>query len=199
VDAGRGLLPWAWLGRLAPPLALSRAPVRLVHLGGLLLAVALAVLATRAAGPEGGLAPPAPRAGGRRRAALLAGLLVLLVLERWPARPVPVEPVAVPEAYRRLAAAPGALAVLQWPEESYAHWMHYLFWQTVHRKPMVLGYVSRRPPGADRFLARLGAAPPEARRALLEAAGVGWLVIHPPEPWGFEREPALIPLAAPPP
>lgn len=207
-DLARGAMPWAWLGRAIPPLGLSRAPVRLVHLGGLALLVALAVLASRprALGVEGraGSRPPsgAPpwswlarlRRSGRVRAAGWAALLLVLALERWPARAVATEPVVVPEAYRRLAATPGSFAILQSPEDSYVHWMRYLFWQTVHAKPMVLGYVSRLPAGADRWLEELRAAPAPERAARLRAAGVRYLVVHPAAPVALGQEPRLVPL-----
>jgi hypothetical protein len=154
----------------------------------------------------GASTPPAPwtrwssasRWSGRLRGAGWGVLLLLLALERWPARAVATEQVVVPEAYRRLAATPGSFAILQSPEDSYVHWMRYLFWQTVHGKPMVLGYVSRLPAGADRWLTSLRAAPASERVARLRAAGVGYLVVHPATPGALAREPALIPLATEP-
>jgi hypothetical protein len=86
--------------------------------------------------------------------ATAAGVGLLLVAELWPGVR-PVYPAAVPSVYRTIAADPRPVRVMNLPfglrdglssvGNTSAEFQYY---QTVHEKPLVGGYVSRLPKGA---------------------------------------------------
>lgn len=126
-------LPYALLERIVPLLALAGVPVRFgyVMYFGLVVAAAygLAALGARAA------------VGGGRPARTLAVVVpvALVLVEYWP-RPLITTVYAVPAPMRAWAEDPATFAVLDvW--DSYRPMWH----ATVHRKPMVGGYLSRVP------------------------------------------------------
>jgi hypothetical protein len=177
----RGWMPYAWLRRYLPLLALGRSPVRMVEMGACCLAVAFAIL----------LDPPSARArmGAEapekmRLTRLPACLLVLALLaERWPAYPVSVEPATVPAVYVDLAHDTESYAVMDLPVQTYFHRQVYMFWQTVHEKPITSGWVSRQAPGSGRWLDDLAATrAPDLRATMLERAGVRYVIEHPRDP-----------------
>lgn len=157
-----GWMPLCGLQALVPPLAMSRCPARFIGMAGPLLGVGLGIL----------LPPP-----GRWRP-LLLGLGALLVLERWPARPVPTVPAFVPEAVRALAVDPDGGPLLALPTP-YFHRQVYLFWQTVHQRPLTTGYVARPPVEPPTVETLLATAPDEATaREALRALGVRKVLVH---------------------
>ena len=175
----QGWMPLAWLRKAVPMLGISRAPVRMLGLGGMTLAIAF------------GLALP--------KRNTLAGLLLLLVLlERLPATPPKTQPVRVPQAIAALAQTPQKAALLQLPT-GYFHRQVYMFWQTEHGHPTTTGWTARLPKGMgelpDRF-ARLQGQ--EAQQATLRRARIGYVVLAAPDPRELLRgEPRVIPLDKP--
>jgi hypothetical protein len=129
--------PWAFL-RYLPIVGLARTPTRfsiVVMLAlSVLFAAALAWLARRR--PE-------------RRPAVVAVAAVLLVVELWPA-PRPLYSAAIPPIYARVAAAPDELRLLDLPSgvrdgtSSIGNFTaRSQFFQTLHGKRLIGGYLSR--------------------------------------------------------
>ncbi|HET6793995.1 MAG TPA: hypothetical protein VFH45_06115 [Acidimicrobiales bacterium] len=183
--------------RLVPGLGELRVPSRFADVAALGLAVlgavALARLSTRLeAVRRPGLARAVPAAA--------AALVVMDLLTRfWP-----LQPVAVPAAYRAIAAAPGDAAVLEVPLQ----WRDgvtrvgdnaanrddtiFLYYATSHGHPLVSGMVARYPAGrlarltsipVYRQLLALESEPGFADRATFTAAdlarlGIGFVVLH---------------------
>jgi hypothetical protein len=129
--------PWTVL-RYLPPIGYARAPARalVVALLGVAILAASALARVLEANP--------------RRARVLAGSVLLAVLaELWPA-PRPLFGASVPAFYHRIAADPREVRVLELPTgvrdgtfsvgdfSALAQ-----FYQTVHHKPLVGGYLSR--------------------------------------------------------
>lgn len=127
-------LPYALL-MLVPGLNVMRVPGRLMMMGsvGFVLAAALGSAALR-------------QRGSRSTRLVLAGVLVLAIVECWP-RPWPQSALPpVPRFYVDLAREPGAFAVLDLPHgwhdrSDYAS--AYQYFQTWHRKPIAWAYLSR--------------------------------------------------------
>ena len=133
--------PWALL-RYLPVIGAARMPTRLtvlVMLGvSMLLALALATLRARTTRPR----------------LLVVVVALFLACELLPA-PRPIFSAAVPEVYRIIAADPRPVRVLNLPfgvkdglTERGAISARAQYFQTVHEKPLVGGYLSRLPPGA---------------------------------------------------
>lgn len=172
-----GWMPLAWLRKALPMLGISRAPVRMLALGGLALAIAF------------GLSLP--------KRNTLAGLLLLVVLvERLPASPPRTQPVHVPQAIQALAQMPAKAALLQLPT-SYVHRQVYMFWQTVHGHPTTTGWTARLPKGMGQLPDRFAHLPsPEAQDAVLQRAKIGYAVLSAEDPDELLRgEPRMSPLA----
>ena len=126
-------LPYRLLAAL-PGLSIARIPTRYTLVATLALAVltglGLVALGQRLAG----------RIGGAVRVALTVALGALILGEQMVV-PYPSEAVQAPAFARQLAAEPGEGTVLVVPfsfEEPRA-----LYWQTIHRRPMIAGYLSR--------------------------------------------------------
>lgn len=160
-------LPYAWLYRFVPGAKALRAPVRF----DLLVMLALAVLAGYGA------------ASLRRRPVLVAGVVALAALELlvWPGarvEPVPVR-AGVPAVYRWLAGQP-AQPVVELPliSEGAGPPLEYQYMSTYHWQTTPDGYSGFFPPTHGRFLAEVGAFPAERGLRLLQALGVGHVVIH---------------------
>ncbi len=132
--------PFEWLARL-PFFVLLDAPRRLV------VGVSLAVTALAGVG----VAAIATRTGHWRL--VLLGVLALAVVE-YGHLGTPVSEIPIPEIYEQLAASPGDRTLLElggglaysggglgldWSTPS----AFLMYWQTIHRKPRVGGYVSR--------------------------------------------------------
>jgi len=120
-------LPYGWLEIALPPLRMSGVPVRMVVMSTLSAAVISAV----------GL--KLLQAGSARARLLVGGLLLLLVIEYLPG-PMPASQVAVPACVRVLRDLPGG-GVLDLSENLSLP----LYYQTIHEKPIALGYVARLP------------------------------------------------------
>jgi hypothetical protein len=76
---------------------------------------------------------------------LCAGLILFEFLSV----PYPTAPTAVPAFYENIASDPENYAIFEVAPRSTAQVMYY---QTIHQKPLVNGYVSREPPGAQQFI-----------------------------------------------
>jgi hypothetical protein len=91
---------------------------------------------------------------GRGRIAVATAFVVVVLLEHL-AIPVPVTAIAAPDVYRRLAEVPGDPAILRlplgWGWEGVFD-VDDLYYQTIHGKPLVGGYVSRETPETMRAL-----------------------------------------------
>jgi hypothetical protein len=129
--------PWALL-RYVPMLGLARTPARF----SVVMMLAVAVLFATALEWLG-------RAYPRRRQLVLTVVAVLLVAELLPA-PMTLHSAAVPRFYQRVAAAPGDVRVLELPTgvrdgtSSVGNFSaRSQFFQTVHGKPLIGGYLSR--------------------------------------------------------
>ncbi len=81
----------------------------------------------------------------------LAGGMMALLLFEFLCLPFPTTPADVPSYYAALAAAPGEGAVLDLPMGRHRS-KRYMYYQTVHHRPLVEGHVSRTPPQAYAFI-----------------------------------------------
>ena len=130
--------PWA-VFRYLPVIGAARMPTR----ASILVMLGAAALLT--------FAVSALRAHSRRAWVPLTVVISCLVLELLPA-PRTVHPVRIPSFYDRIAADPRPIRVLTLPfglrdgTSSYGNYMALTqFYQTVHEKPLVGGYLSRLP------------------------------------------------------
>ena len=133
-------LPYAWLTRAVPPLALSGMPVRMIVMAQLAVAL-LAAWSLRSLWRT-------PR--GRAAASVLVGLAIF---EYLPA-PIPTTRLETPGYVAFLASVPEPAAVL----DGYSSFSHALLWQTRHEKKMGFGYVSRVPASVAKRDAQLSQA-----------------------------------------
>jgi hypothetical protein len=129
--------PWALL-RYVPMLGLARTPARF----SVVMMLAVAVLFAAALEWFGRRYP-------KHRHALLAAVAALLVAELLPA-PLTLHSAAVPNFYHRVAAAPEDVRVLELPTgirdgtSSAGNFSaRSQYFQTVHGKPLIGGYLSR--------------------------------------------------------
>ena len=129
--------PWSLL-RYVPVIGLARTPSRFSIVAMLMVAILFGAALTWL----GRQRPP-------RRRALLAAVGVLLIFELLPA-PIPLYSAAVPDLYRRIAAAPDDVRVLELPfgirdgTSSVGDFTaRSQFYQTVHGKRLIGGYLSR--------------------------------------------------------
>lgn len=129
--------PWAFL-RYLPVVGLTRTPGRF----GVLAMLAVAVLFAAALAWLAGRRP-------ERRRLVLGSVAALLVFELWPA-PRPLFSAAVPPIYARVAAAPDDVRLLELPSgirdgtRSLGNFTaRSQFFQTVHGKRLIGGYLSR--------------------------------------------------------
>lgn len=184
--------PWALL-RYVPVFGLARTPTRFAIVAALGLSVLFA-LALAEAG----------RRWPERRRTLLAAVALALLVELWPA-PRPLYSAAISPIYDVVRSDPRPVRVVELPfgvrdgtssEGNFS--ARYQFHQTHHGKPLMGGYLSRvsarrvrevkESPMLSAFLdlsegETLPAAEIEALvasgPAFLDAARVGWVVIHP--------------------
>jgi hypothetical protein len=135
-------LPYLLLYRL-PLLSIMRTPARLT----VLVVLALAVLTAFALVSLMQWASKRDATARRQMPALFGVVAVavpLLIAFEYLAVPFPMVPPGwnVP-IYQRMAQEPGQFAVLELPLRPFSDYMAY---QTIHRKPLVGGYLSRQPP-----------------------------------------------------
>lgn len=175
-------LPYAWLHRL-PLVSVSRIPARFALMVTLCLAVlsgfGLLGLAQR-------LAPLLARRPTLR--AMLAAATIVGLLVEHITLPYPVQPVVEPPFYQQLARDAEAGTVLELPIRTTRS--QSLYYQTVHRRPIVGGYISRplryplldlppfaETPEAPRKRDITTPASPTLGRGALAFAGVRWIVV----------------------
>jgi hypothetical protein len=127
------LSPYTVVNTLVPFMRISRSVSRFAIMVELCVAVLAAV----------GLAWCLQRMG-RRWAALLGGVVLVVVLAEFWEAPYPVSPPDTPAYYETLAQQPGSGAVLNLPM-NYDR-PGYLLYQTVHRRPITVAYISRDDP-----------------------------------------------------
>jgi hypothetical protein len=160
--------PYRLLAVLIPPLRMGGVPGRFF------------VMTTLAAGVLLALSWPALRAGPLRRPVAAGAALLVLAVESWPL-PLPLTRPQPPPWVAVLAAAPGTdglVDLADWPPLA-------LYYQTIHQKPMALGYIARYPRSAvergaaiaadAKAFARGGADAPAAAQALA-ARGFRWVL-----------------------
>jgi hypothetical protein len=90
------------------------------------------------------------RLSRERAAGLCVALSILVLLEYW-SWPFPTREPDVPEFYHQLAAEAGDFAVADVPISNDLS-KRYMYYQTVHGKPIVAGHVSRPPEHAYDFI-----------------------------------------------
>ena len=133
------------------------------------------------------------------RPLLLTAFVSLLVLAEFWVAPFPISPPDTPDFYQQLAADPAPGAVLNLPM-NYDR-PGYLLYQTVHRKPLTVAYISRDDPRTLterspvlQHLRHLGpdildVDPVALGPTVLADLGVGWVVADRYKmPGGLERE-----------
>jgi hypothetical protein len=160
--------PYRLLEVLIPPLRMGGVPARFFVMTTLAVGVLLA------------LAWPLLRAGPLRRPAAATAALVVLALESWPA-PLPLSRPPVPPWVEVLAAAPGTGGLVDLADRPPLA----LYYQTIHEKPMAVGYIARYPASAivrgaailadAKAFAGGGVEAPAAGRALA-ARGFRWVL-----------------------
>jgi hypothetical protein len=123
--------------------------------------------------------------GPRSRAALATVLAAVLVLElapqplRW--GPLPRE-ADFPAVYRWIAGEPEVRALIELPIHRDARESWYIYYSTLHWKPLVNGYSGYMPPAHERVTERIRFLPDQGGLDLLRELGVSHLVIHPDSP-----------------
>ena len=194
----RFALPLPYLAlRLVPGLGELRVPSRFADVAALALAVLGAVALARLSGRLDAARRPALA----RAVPVVAGVLVVmdLLTRFWP-----LQPVAVPAAYRAIAAAPGDAAVLELPLQWRDGFRRvgdnaanrddtiFMYYATSHGHPLVSGMVARYP---DSRFARLDSVPVYRQVLALESEpgysdrptftasdlarlGIGFVVLH---------------------
>ncbi len=179
--SSRVVMPYALISKL-PFYEWARTPGRLNET----VMFCLAVMASFGlAAALRGLRSPAARLG------LAGGLSLLIALEYVVIFPFPTDSPEPSAFYRQLAADETPRAVLNLPIGDKQASNYAMYYQTVHGHPIVGGYIHRYPPGSREmtdFIETLITTPfqpdivalPSAdeRRRYLQAAGIGWVVVH---------------------
>ena len=198
-------MPYALI-RSWPIVNALRVPARLA------VTLQLAVAALTALGVAALLA----RVKRELRTPVVVVLTLAFLLEAQFMFPFPSSPTYVPKFYQELAKRPESLGVLELPLNSGMTW--YQYYQTVHRKPLVHGYLGRMPARLYEFEQRSpvvsalielspdhptippisdiqvkGLAPGESR-SLLRGDGIGWVILHRtlPEPPAVANTPVVL-------
>lgn len=155
-------MPYSWLEALVPPLRLSGMPVRFV----IVTQLGIAVLAAH------GLMPLL-RDVVRVRA-LWPVVALVFAFETWPSVQV-LSGTLAPSVVYRLAELPEG--VVHGLADDASEMTYGLYYQTIHGKPVTLGYVSREPSSLQPHRKRLAEAlAAERYRDLMEAVPVRYLV-----------------------
>ncbi len=125
-----------------------------------------------------------PRISFLRRGVLVPSLLSLLVLaELWhiPFRYVEAD---VPEIYFEIAKSEGDFMVVDMPARRYRHQAKYMFYQTVHKKPIPMGIINRAEEGLEdttgglRALLRAATDVSPELLGTLRREGAGFVIVH---------------------
>ncbi len=173
-----GPLPWA-----DPVTRLLRHPFRFNVLLGLALAVASGLGLARL------LERPAGQRAGRQWA--ITSVASIILLFEYLAVPFPTMPATVPNFFTQLASQPGPGAILSLPMGRQPS-KPYLYYQTIHGRPIVEGVVSRTPADAYAWIESVPALrslrtcdrnfPPADLTNLfpqLEQLGIEYVTLHP--------------------
>ena len=171
-------LPYQLLQQL-PGLNMMRVPTRFSVLVTLCLSVLVGL----------GIASLARRWTSRPRTRLVCvPLLLAVLLAEHLAIPLPLVPVSVPPFYAQLGASGEDGTVMEWPFCKQCAWTN--LYQTVHGRPVVGGYISRRRGYAIRGLPPyrilpeppcdicLGEVSPSIGVWALHYSGVRWIVVN---------------------
>lgn len=173
-------LPWALLGNL-PVFDATRTP------GRFNLATGIAVSALVSLG-SAALLDRVRRPGAR--AALIAALGALILLDYQLFWPFPTDDARQPDYFRALAQADDVRAVLNVPTDDLLAAKIGLYQQTIHGQPLIAGHTLRRSPQNPAILALLDRAAlggeaadwaglrAEDALALLSAAGADRVIVH---------------------
>ncbi|MBW2447081.1 MAG: hypothetical protein JRG83_14280 [Deltaproteobacteria bacterium] len=184
-------LPYRFLERYTPLVGFMGVPERMTLMLYTCLAVVAALSLTRIAESAG---------GGRRGTAVVLTIGALLMVE-YRATPFPTVRLDIPHFYRELAQEPERFGVIDVPRDSRA-----LYFSTIHGKPLVGGYVSRRAQSDRDFLEQtpiiatltVGApAPSEARRlarAVFTEHDIRYVILRSGSHVGFLEETLALPL-----
>jgi len=117
----------------------------------------------------------------RLRAALAAGLTLVLAFELAPS---PLRWVRLPRqenfpaVYRWIAREPGIRALVELPITSDARESHYLYFSTLHWKPIANGFSGYHPPSHQRITEEIRFLPEQRGLDLLRELWISHLVIH---------------------
>lgn len=184
-------MPYALMQSL-PVLNFLRVPIRM----SVMVTLALAVLGGLAIAQ---MARRWPALGRPARAVPLVALLAALLVAEHLAIPFPLEETTVPRFYRDLAASPEQGTILEWPLSFKRARSN--FYQTVHHRPIVGGYVSRRlaypvraiPPFRDLPDpdSDIYSQPADAQNIgpwVLQWLGVRWIVVYLDDPGYSEQD-----------
>lgn len=124
-------MPYAPATTVLPFLALAGVPVRMIVMTMLAGAVILSVILSK-------LKPVLPA-----HAALLLVVFILIFLESWPA-PLPLTSAKIPDYVQKLRNLPEGGVIDKANNRAYM-----LYYQTVHEKPLLRGYIARVPKSVD--------------------------------------------------
>jgi hypothetical protein len=180
-----GHVVWSNLPWYAPIIGFVRTPIRF----SLVLGQCLAILS--------GLTIANLLSRTKKPSLLIAHCSLLIVLFEFLAWPFPTTRAYVPPFYDQLAREPDTFAIVEAPLDRQTD-KYYMYWQTLHGKPLVNGHVSRPPASAFDFVQQNAVTRAFAQReplrgrpglgaemAALAAANVRYVVIHkqflPPE------------------
>ena len=175
-EIGPRVLPYAWMEALFPPLALSGLPVRMT------------VMVVLAASVVAAMGLKLLFHGGPAKRVLAVALLALLVIEYLPVMP-PASVLSSPEYVRVLSTLrddKGVLDTVAAPTAS-------LYYQTIHEKPIALGYIARIPKSVADIDYQLTDAWENRDYATLKAVfGIRYLVTGADLQVSINQEPAVL-------
>lgn len=175
-----GWLPQRWLLAIVPYFDLSRSPIRTIAFAHLALAV------TASFGLDTWLTRIQEWFGRSLRLAAgvltVVGVAGLLLWENGQGS-IPLVSMAVSPVYDQVMADPSIKVICDFPvADKYQLGNWYMYWQTVHGRTTVNGYLAHRSRGARELLDQVAAwnriGPSEAR--ILREAGVDAVVYHSP-------------------
>jgi hypothetical protein len=112
---------------------------------------------------------------GRTYAALAALVLTVLVLWENPVPPIPTTNTAVPLWYKNLAGEEETYALLELPFHNRGFDKLYMYYQTIHGKPILVGHVSRLPQEAFAFIDSVPFLEPFKSNYMWDVAKENWV------------------------